>query len=81
MPMLTIAAMITPTILKYICKSLKLRLLTRPSQELLDKLNIMYIVGKITKPKYENLAFLILDSGGVGVIPKIMVFVNDIEDI
>lgn len=71
---------ITPTIPKYICKLLKLRLLIQFYQKLLDRPNITHIVEKITKLKYENLAFLISDSSGTCVILKTMIFVDNIKD-
>ncbi len=39
------------------------------------------MVKKITKPKYQNLAFLIPNSDKVSVIPKTMIIVNDIKDV
>ncbi len=79
--MLAILAMITLTVLEYIHKFLKLKLSNRFYQKSLDRPNITYIVGKITKPKYKDLALFILESSGIGVIPKTRVFVDNIEDI
>lgn len=35
------------------------------------------MVGKITKPKYKDLTFLVPESSRIGTTPKIMIFVND----
>lgn len=72
--------MIILMILKYIYKFLKLKLLNQFYQKLLDRLNIIYIVSKIIKPKYKNLTFLIFENSKVDVIPKIRVFVDNIKD-
>lgn len=81
--MLTLAllAMITSILLEYINKSLKFRTVIRLYQELLDRPRITYTVGEITKPKHKNLAFLVPDNRRAGVIPKTMIFVNNIEDV
>lgn len=81
MLMLAISAIITLIILEYIYKSLKLRLLTWFYWKSLNKPNIIYIINKIIKPKYENLAFFMTESGGVYIISKIMLFINNIEDV
>ncbi len=78
-PTLAILTIITPIILEYICKSLKLRLPTWLYQKSLNKPNITYIIGKIIKSKHEDWAFLILKSGKISIIPKTIVFVNDIK--
>lgn len=79
-PILALLAIITPIVLKYIYKLLKLRFLIRIYWESLNKPNIIYMVRKISKSKYENLAFLVPDSGKAGIIPKIIIFINDIEN-
>lgn len=79
--MLALLAMIIPTILEYICKSLKVRFSAQLYSELLNKLNIMYIVGEINKPKYEVLAFLIFNNSRIGAILKTIIFLDNIEDV
>lgn len=79
--MLTLLAIIIPTVLEYICKLLKPKPPTRLYQELLNMPNIRYIVGKITKPKHEDLIFLVPDSDRISVISKTIIFVDNIEDI
>lgn len=81
MPTLMLLVIITLMILKYICKLLKLKLLIRFYQELLDRLNIIYMIKKITKPKYKNLIFFLPNGAGVGVIPKTRIFIYNIEDV
>lgn len=77
---LAISTIITPTILEFIHKSLKLRPLTRLYRELLDKPNFTYIFDEITKSKHEDLAFLILKKGRVDAIANTIVFIDDIKD-
>ena len=78
-PTLALSATITPIVLEYICKSLKLRPAIQLYQELLDKPNITYLVEEIVKPKYEDLAFLVPNGSGTNAIPKTMIFVNNID--
>lgn len=47
---------------------------------MLNKQNIIYIIEKITKPKYKDLAFLISNSNKVDIISKTIIFVNNIKD-
>lgn len=79
-PTLALSATITPIVLEYIRNSLKLRPATRLYRESLDRPNIKYMVEEIVKPKYEDLAFLVPNSGGAGAIPKTMVFVDNIDE-
>lgn len=81
MPIFMLLAIIISMILKYICKLLKLKLLTRFYQELLDRLNITDIIGEITKPKYNNLIFFMPKRARVGAIPKTIIFIDNIEDV
>lgn len=81
MPILAILAIITPTVLEYICKSLELRPPTWLYQELLDRLNIIYMIGKIIKPKYEDFTIFVSNSSKVGTIEKTMIFIDNIEDV
>lgn len=81
MPILALLPTITLMILEYICKLLKLKPLIWLYWELLDRPNIAYIIRKITKPKHENLAFFMLDNSRADVISKIMIFINNIEDV
>lgn len=74
------SAVITPIVPEYINQSFKLRPTTRLYQKLLDKPNITYMIGVIVKPKFEELAFFILKSNRVYSIPKIMGFVNNINN-
>lgn len=74
-------AIIISMILKYICKLLKLKLLTRFYQELLDKLNNTYIIREIAKPKYNNLIFFMPNHARVGAIPKTIIFIDNIKDV
>lgn len=39
------------------------------------------MVREITKPKHEDLAFFIPDSSRADVIPKTMIFINNIENV
>lgn len=80
MPTLALSATITLIVLDYIYKLLKLRLLTRFYQELLDKSNITYMIEEIIKSKYKNLAFFVPDNSRTGAIPKIMIFINNIKN-
>lgn len=72
---------ITLIILEYIYELLKFRSLIRLFHELLNKSNIMFMVGKINKLKYKDLIFLISDSDRANVIPKTMIFVNNIKNV
>lgn len=81
MPTLALLATITLTLHKNIHESLKLRFLTWLYQKLLDRPNITYMIIKIIKPKYENLSFIMLNSGGASAILKRIIFVNDIKNI
>lgn len=47
---------------------------------MLNKLNNTYIIGEIIKLKYENLVFFIYDNSKADIIPKTIVFVNDIKN-
>lgn len=80
-PTLALSATITPTVLEYIRKSLKLRPAIRLYQELLDRPNITYLVREIVKPKYEDLTFLVPNSSGAGAIPKTTIFVDNIDEV
>lgn len=76
---LALSIIITLIVLEYIRKSLKFRLAIWLYQELLDRPNIIYLIREIVKPKYKNLAFLVPDGSRASAIPKIMIFVNNID--
>lgn len=80
MPTLALSITITPIVLEYICKSLKFRPAIWLYQELLDRPNIIYLVGEIVKPKYKDLAFLVPDGSRASAIPKTIIFVNNINE-
>lgn len=40
----------------------------------------MYIVSPISKIRFQDLNFLILSRGAIGKIPKIIIFVDEIND-
>lgn len=75
--MMAISATLAPNVLGYIEKSFYLHTSTRFYKQLLDYSNITQMVNTITKPKFENLDFLIPKTG---LIPKTMVFVDKIDD-
>lgn len=77
---LIISATIIPNILDYIRIFLKLLPLSRIYRLPLDRPNLKYMVYPIQKLGFWNLVFLILKDGLVGLILKIMIFVNKIED-
>ena len=47
---------------------------------MIDKANIIYIVLKIVKPNFENLGFLISNSGIFSLIPKRIILINNINE-
>lgn len=77
---LALSAKIIPMILEYELKLLKLRLATQLYCELLDKPNITYMIREFTKPKHENLVFLVPDSDKADTIPKTIIFIDNKED-
>lgn len=68
---------LAPNVLGYIREFLYLYTLTCLYKQSLDYPNIGQIVNTITKLGFEDLGFLILKAG---LIPKIMVFVDKIDD-
>ena len=77
---LIMSTTITPNILDYIRVSLKLPPPSRIYRLPLDRLNLKYMVYLIQKLGFQELAFFVPKDGPVGLILKIMVFVNKIED-
>lgn len=70
-------ATLASNVLGYIKKSLLLYTRTCFYKQLLNRLNITQIANNITKPKFEDLDFLILKAE---LISKIIVFVEKIDD-
>ncbi len=79
-PTLLMSAKVTPNILKYIRVLLKLSPPLRIYRQPLDRPNLAYIMSPIRKPGYEDLAFLVPSRGAIGEIPKIMIFVDLIDN-
>lgn len=79
-PAMVLSAVVTPTVLEYICTSLKLTSPTRIYTEFLDHPNLTYVVAEVTKRKYEELSFLVPSSGGVESIPKTMIFIDNVDE-
>lgn len=79
-PTLILSATITPNVLEYIRVSLKLSPPSRIYRQPLDRPNLTYMVAPIRKPGFEDLAFTIPSGGAVGDIPKIMIFVDSIDE-
>lgn len=77
--MLRFLAIITSIILEYIYKSFKVKFAIQLYQKLLNRLNIIYLIKEIVKPKYEDFAFFMLDSSRTSIISKIIIFVNNID--
>ena len=78
-PMLVLSATITPTVLEYIRSLLKFSSQTRIYWQSLDWPNLTYVVAEIKKLKYEKLDFLVPDTKTLDLIPKTMVFVDQID--
>lgn len=76
-PIMALLATIIPNVLSYIGDSLYLWAPTRFYKHPLNRLNIVQLVVPITKPGYCELDFLIPKTG---LIPKIMVFINKIDN-
>lgn len=79
LPTLIPSTTITLTMFDYIHKSLKLCPATRFYWKLLDIANITHMVLEIVKPNFEDLSFLMPNSGGASSISKTMIFVNTID--
>ncbi len=79
-PICLFSVTVTPNILEYIRVSLKLFPPSQIYRQLLDCLNLTYIVSPIRKTGFKDLNFLIPSGGAVGEIPKIMIFVDKIDD-
>ncbi len=77
---LILSATIILNILDYIWVSLKLPLPFRIYRLSLDRPNLRYIVCPIQKSGFQNLAFLVLKHGPISEIPKMIIFINTIED-
>ncbi len=78
---LILSATITPNILDYIRVSLKLSSPSRIYRLPLDRPNLRYMVCPIRKSGFRDLAFLVPKYGPISEIPKMMIFVDKIEDV
>lgn len=78
---LILSAINIPNILNYIQISLKLFLLFQIYKLFLNRPNLKYIVYLIQKSGFQDLAFFIPRHGSISEIPKIIVFINKIENI
>lgn len=76
-PIIPFFATVTPNVLGYIGELFYLHSLTCLHKQPFDHPNITYIVNSITKLGFQNLDFLIFKAG---LILKIIVFVNKIEE-
>lgn len=78
-PTLALLVTITPNVLKYVCKSLQFRVSTQLYKESLDWPNITYFVAQIMKLGFEELDHLVTSTTLAAVIPKIMIFIDNID--
>lgn len=78
--MYLLSATVTSNILEYIRISLKLSLLLQIYRQLFDCPNLMYIVSLLRKIRFKDLDFLISSGGTVGKIPKIIIFMDKINN-
>ena len=75
--MMALSATLAPNVLSYIRESLYLHTPTRLYKQPLDRPNITQMVNTITKPRFEDLDFLISKAE---LIPKTMGFVDKIDN-
>lgn len=78
-PVVALLATITQNVLEYFHSALKLRRPTNLYKRTLDRPNITYIVQEIRQKGLTKLNMLIPTIGGMGGIPKTMIFVNNID--
>lgn len=77
-PFLALLAIVIHNILKFIYKFLQLCKLVQLCKELLDQLNITYIVIMIKKSEFKELNFFVsLIIGTLGIL-KTIIFINNI---
>lgn len=76
---LVLSATITPNVFEYVCKFLQFCELIQLYKNLLNRLNIIYIVTEIKKPRFEELNFFVFSTIKVLAILKIMIFVDNIK--
>ncbi len=75
--MMALSVTIMPNVLGYIGESFPFWAPTRLYKQPLNRPNIVQIVAPITQSSYRELDFLV---SKIGLIPKIIVFVNKIDD-
>lgn len=79
-PIMALSATITRNVLEYVRQSLSLRAPVFLYKRSLDRPNITYMVRKIEQKAYSDLKILVPTDGGVGDIPKTMLFVDNIDE-
>lgn len=75
-----LSSTVIPNILEYIQISPKFFLLLQIYEQLLDYPKLTYIASPIHKSKFKDLNFFISSKSIVNKIPKIMIFVNKINN-
>lgn len=75
-----LSATIIPNILEYIQVSLKFSLSSQIYKQLLDCLNLTYIISSIRKTRFKDLDFHIPSRGAIGKIPKTIIFIDKIDN-
>lgn len=78
-PTLALLSTIISNVLEYVCKYWQFYKLVQLYKELLDQSNITFIVTEIKKPRIKKLNFLISFTISASAIPKIMIFVDNIN--
>lgn len=77
--MLALSPTVTLNVFEYIRKLLKLYLPIQLYKKLLDYPNLIYIIAKIRKPKFEELVFIISSTAAVTCISKTIILIDNID--
>ena len=78
---MALSATLSVNILEYIRRSLNIHDSVCLYKRSIHRLNIMQMVAKINNSKeFHKLAFLVLTTGAISAISKIMVFINSLDN-